>query len=98
MKEPTTDFAIEAQNKIQINRGFLESEGWILEEERPLYESFTRPNSEIYRCTISMYGGFAITEYHWCNRTPERTFQTLNAELSKQDYHDILRMLNIKLL
>lgn len=97
MKEPTTPAAIAAQEKIQINRKFLESRGWVLDVEKPLFETFKHSNDELCVCSISMYGGFSIAELHWMNKTPEKEFSTMNANLVENDYDTILRLLNINL-
>jgi hypothetical protein len=96
MKQPTTPFSISLQSEIQINRSFLESQGWVLEREVPLYESFVHKNNELLVCGIGLYGEFNITELHWANKTPERTFSTTNAKLTIDDYFKIIELLRIK--
>jgi len=96
MKKPTTPFSIAVQSKIQINRAFLESQGWVLDKEFPLYESFTHPKYEQLICGIGLYGEFNITELHWANKTPERIFSTTNPKLTTEDYFKIIELLSIK--
>jgi len=95
MKTPTTPFSIEVQEKAQITRSFLESEGWELFEEKPLFEKFTHHKNSSLRCSIGLYGEFAITELHWMNQTPEKEFSTINSNLTTEDYHAIIKLLNI---
>lgn len=98
MKEPTTPYSIDINQKIEINRIFLLSEGWELEKEYPLFETFTHPKDSRLRCSIGLYGSFSITELHWINNTPEREFQTVNSNLTKADYFKIIELLNITTL
>lgn len=97
MKTPTTEFAIATQEKVQINRIFLLSQGWVLKEEFPLFEKFVHSKLDNLVCTIGLYGEFGISELHWCNKTPEREFYTLNPNLTESDYFTIISLLNIKL-
>lgn len=97
MKEPTTPFAIQAQQNIQINRKFLESRGWILKEEKPLYDSFIHSKNSDLVCSIGLYGEFYVSELHWCNKTPEKVFSTVNRDLTIDDYDTILKLLNTPL-
>jgi len=97
MKTPTTPFSIQAQEKIKINRKFLLSKGWVLEEEKPLYETFKHIKNSSLVCSIGLYGSFSISELHWINETPERSFFTLNPELTEDDYFTIIRLLNISI-
>ena len=97
MIEPTTPYLIDVNQKIQINRKFLVSQGWELEKEWPLFESFTHPKNSLVRCCIGLYGSFSIVENHWLNKTPERDFTTLNPNLTETDYFKILELLNITL-
>lgn len=96
MKKPTTPFSIAAQNSIKINRKFLESQGWVIKEEYPLYEKFVHSKDERLICSIGLYGEFGITELHWINKTPERIFSTTNMNLSEDDYFKIIELLSIK--
>jgi len=96
MKKPTTPFSIAVQNEIQINRKFLESQGWVLDKEVPLYESFKHPKHPLLVCGIGLYGEFNITELHWCNNTPERIFSTINPKLTTDDYFKIIELLSIR--
>lgn len=96
MKEPTTPYCISINDKRQIDRGFLLSEGWVLTEEYPLFEVFTHSKNEDLKCSIGLYGGFSITELHWLNKDPETEFSAMNPNLTKEDYHTIIRLLNIK--
>lgn len=41
MKEPTTEYSKSVQANAQITRSFLESQGWVRHDERPLFDSFT---------------------------------------------------------
>jgi len=84
MKIPTTPYSIAIQEEIQINRTFLESEGWILKSEYPLFEEYQHSKNEDLFCNIELYGGFSIREVHWCNKTPEREFSTRNPKLTKE--------------
>jgi hypothetical protein len=97
MKSPTTEFDIENQKQIQINRDFLISQGWELKEEYPLFENFTHPKNHLVYAAIGIHGEFSICEVHWCNGNPEREFNSLNPELTTDDYFNILKMLRIKL-
>jgi len=96
MKKPTTPYSIAMQEEIQINREFLESRGWVLDEEKPLFETFKHSKDENLVCSIGLYGNFSITELHWCNKTPERYFSTMNPKLTHEDYDYIVKILNIK--
>lgn len=96
MKTPTTPYSITVQEKAQITRKFLESQGWKLVEEKPLFESFEHTKNADLKCSIGLYGGFSIVELHWCNKTPEREFSTINNELTIDDYHTIIRLLNVR--
>lgn len=95
MRQPTTPFSIGVQELVQINREFLLSQGWVLKNEYPLYESFVHSKDNDLICAIGLYGDFSITELHWCNKTPERQFSTLNPKLTKEDYFKIIELLNI---
>ncbi len=97
MKTPTTTYSIDVQEKAQITRKFLESQGWKLIEEKPLYESFEHTKNSDLKCSIGLYGEFSIVELHWCNKTPERDFSTINNNLTIDDYYTIIRLLNIRL-
>lgn len=96
MKTPTTPYSIAVQKKAQITRRFLESEGWKLIEEKPLFETFEHTKNADLKCSIGLYGGFSLVELHWCNKTPEREFSTINNELTIDDYHTIIRLLNVR--
>lgn len=98
MKQPTTPFSIAVQEKMQINRRFLETQGWVLDIEVPLYESFIHPKYQNIVCGIGLYGDFNITELHWANKTPEKIFSTINPDLTTEDYFNIIKLLNIKSL
>ena len=93
MKEPTTPFAIGTMEKMQITRKFLLEQGWELDEDKPLFETFKKGQS--YYCMIGMYGDFSIGELHWLNRDPERYFHTRNSDLTIDDYFTIIKLLNI---
>lgn len=97
MKTPTTPFSIDIQEKAQITRSFLEENGWILDKEYPLFETFYHIKNANLKCSIGLYGEFSITELHWINQTPESTFSAMNRELTKEDYFTIIRLLNIGL-
>jgi len=96
MKKPTTECSISVQKKSEITRVFLESQGWKLIEEKPLFESFEHTKNPYLKCSIGLYGGFSVVELHWCNKTPEREFSTINNELTINDYHTIIRLLNVR--
>lgn len=95
MKTPTTPYSIETQEKVQITRKFLESEGWKLTEEKPLYESFEHTKNADLKCSIGLYGGFSLVELHWCNKTPEKEFSTINRDLTIEDYYTVVRLLKL---
>ena len=95
MKKPTTPFSIAVQDSAKINRSFLESNGWVLQKEFPLFENYTHGTNTSLVCSIGLYGEFTIHELHWLNRTPERTFSTTNSRLTEDDYFTILRLLHI---
>ena len=97
MKTPTTGFSIGRQEQVSINREFLLSQGWVLDKEYPLFENFTHPKSGFLIATITLYGGFAISELDWANRVPETTFSTMNPDLTKMDYFTILKLLKINI-
>jgi hypothetical protein len=97
MKKPTTPWAKMVQEKAQINRDFLISQGWRLKEEKPLFETFTHTKNPDAFCSIGLYGEFSLTKVHWCNKTPELFFNTVNPDLTTDDYFSILRMLRIRL-
>lgn len=96
MKTATTPFGIEMQEKIQINRDFLLSEGWKLEFEKPLFEVFSHPGNSLLKCSIGFHGELSITEKHWCNDEPEKGFFTINPYLTKEEYFKIIQMLRIE--
>jgi len=97
MREPTTPYSIGVQERVQITRTFLESQGWKLTNEYPLYELFEHSKNADLKCSIGLYGEFSINELHWCNKTSERAFSVLNCNLTIEDYHTIIRLLNITL-
>ena len=97
MKEPTTPYSTAVQEHVQITRDFLLSEGWILKVEWPLCEEYEYSVSSDLVCHIGLYGDFSISELHWLNKTPEKYFHTMNPDLTTEDYHTILRLLNINL-
>lgn len=93
MKEPTTECSKHTQSTTQINREFLISQGWVLEDERPLHESFYHSKDKNVICLIGMYGGFSIHKLHWCNKTKEDGF---SGTLTKSDdYFIILKLLKL---
>lgn len=95
MKVPTTPWSIATQDKVKINRQFLEEQGWVLNEEYPLFETFKHIRDSSLICSIGLYGSFSIAELHWINQTPEKQFSTMNANLTEEDYFTILRLLNV---
>lgn len=95
MKTPTTEFSIAMQEKIQINRDFLLTQGWVLTEEKPLFERFVHSSNLNFVCSIGLYGEFSIAELHWCNKTPEKYFCALNPTLTEEDYFKIIDMLRL---
>ena len=97
MKQATTPYSIEIQKNAQITREFLLSKGWRLIEDKPLYESFEHTKNPDLNCSISLYGGFSLVELHWCNKTPEKTFSTINPNLTIEDYDNIINLMNIKI-
>ena len=97
MKRPTTPASIATQEQVQINREFLQSLGWKLKNEFPLYESFEHSKNSNLVCAIGLYGDFSICELHWCNKTPEKQFTTINPALTHEDYFKIIEMLRIDL-
>lgn len=97
MKQPTTPYSIDVHSKRQITREFLESQGWILHEDKPLYESYKHSYDVNLRCSIGLYGGFGICELHWINQDPETQFSTGNPNLTQDDYFTIIKLLNLKL-
>lgn len=96
MRKPTTPFGHHVHNTMQINREFLLSQGWILDEDKPLFETFKHPSNGLLRCSIGFYGSFSIFEKHWCNDEPEKGFFTTNHNLTKEDYFRILSMLKLQ--
>ena len=98
MREPTTTYSIALQQRIQINRAFLLSQGWVLKKEFPLYESFEHSTNADIICAIGMYGDFSIAQLHWCNKTPDRQFTTINPNLKAEDYFKILSLLDIDII
>lgn len=96
MKQPTTEFSISSWENFEIKHDFLYSQGWILVEEKPLVDSFVHSENKDLVCSIGLYGSFSIAELHWCNKTPERVFSTINHRLTKEDYFKIVLLLNIK--
>ena len=97
MKEATTPYSIDLQERMQINKKFLESKGWVLSKEYPLYDEFKHHKNSNLLCSISLYGGFSIVELHWCNKTPEKEFSTINPDLTKEDYENIIRLLKLNI-
>ncbi len=95
MKNPTTPYSIDIQEKVKINRDFLVKNGWLLKEEKPLFETFQHSKNTDLVASIGLYGSFSIAELHWCNKTPERNFYTINPDLTEEDYYNIIRLLNI---
>jgi len=98
MKTPTTPVSIDIDSKRQITREFLESQGWVLQEDKPLFETYKHSRDSNLRCSISLYGGFSIVELHWMNQDPEIEFTAQNPNLTKEDYFTIVKLLNIKTL
>lgn len=98
MKQPTTEYAIAMQEQVQINREFLLSQGWELKDEKPLYETFVHKSDPDVVCSIGAYGEFSIAELHWCNKTPDREFTTINPRLTTDDYFKIIDLLSIQRL
>lgn len=97
MKQPTTEYSIAMQEAIQINHDFLISEGWEVITDKPLFNTYRHVKNADARCSIGLYGEFYICELHWCNKTPEQSFNAINPSLTKEDYHKIIDMLRIKL-
>jgi len=97
MKAPTTPYSIAIQETVKINREFLTKQGWELETEQPLFESYVHSKDSNLVCGIGLYGSFSISELHWCNKTPEKSFYTLNQNLTEDDYFTIIRLLNIEI-
>lgn len=95
MKNPTTPYSIGVQETFEITHDFLLSQDWVLDEEKPLYNFYTQRNNSDMKLSIGMYGEFSITELHWINKTPERYFSTINANLKQEDYFTIIKLLNI---
>lgn len=95
MKQPTTEYSIAIQEQVKINRTFLEVQGWTLDEEKPLFETFKHSRNSSLVCSIGLYGDFSIVELHWMNQTPEKAFYTLNPNLTEEDYFTIINLLNI---
>jgi hypothetical protein len=78
-----------------MTRQFLESKGWILIDEHPLFERFQHESNPNLRCFIGLYGEFSIAELHWINQTPDKEFSTINPDITPDEYNTILRLLNI---
>ncbi len=97
MKEATTPCSIELQNNMQINRKFLEDQGWEIQNEYPLCDDYKHSKNKFLICSIGLYGHFCIYEKHWCNDESVREFSTINHKLSKEDYFKILELLAIKI-
>lgn len=97
MKTPTTPFSIDVQERVKINRTFLESQGFSLKEEYPLFETFEHSKNGSIVCSIGLDGSFSISELHWCNQTPEKYFYTINPNLTEEDYLTIVKLLNIQI-
>lgn len=95
MKTPTTEYSIAIQEQVKINRTFLEAQGWALEMEKPLFETFKHIKNSSLECSIGLYGDFSIAELHWMNQTPEKAFYTLNPNLTEEDYFTLIKLLNI---
>jgi len=85
----------EKNEKLALFDGFKHYNDAI--EEYPLFESFEHSKNGDLKCSIGLYGGFSIVELHWCNKTPEREFSTINNELTIDDYHTIIRLLNVRM-
>jgi hypothetical protein len=98
MKIPTTPYSIALQEKWKITREFLLSEGWVLKNEYPLFETFEHSKNADLVCSIGLYGSFSLCELHWCNKTPDREFSTINSELTKDDYYQVIKLLGIRML
>ena len=81
----------------KITVDFLISQGWDINEQKPLYTSFIHSKDERLVCSIGKYSEFFIAELHWCNRTPERTFDTVNHNLTTEDYHTIIKLLALQI-
>jgi hypothetical protein len=97
MKEATTPYSKAIQENMQINRKFLESKGWVIKQEFPLCDQFKHSKSTDLLCSIGLYGGFSIVELHWCNKTPEKEFSTINPDLTTNDYETIIRLLKLNI-
>lgn len=97
MKEPTTPCSIDAQNRMKINREFLISKGFVLTGEYPLFEEFKHSKDYLIFASIGLYGSFSIGDLHWCNKTVERVFSTMNPNLTEEDFDRIVSMLCLKI-
>lgn len=97
MKTPTTPWSINVQENVQINRAFLEAQGFVLKDEKPLFETFYHIKDQDLICSIGLYGDFSIHELHWCNKTPEKGFSTINPELTTEDFFTIVKLLAIRI-
>ena len=95
MKTPTTQYQQNIQSQIEINREFLLSQGWILQDEYALFENYFHSKDKDLVCSIGLYGEFSICQLHWCNKTPEKQFTTINPRLTKEDYFKIIDLLNL---
>jgi len=81
----------------RLTKDFLLSQGWEMVLGMPLFTDFKHKSNLDLVCRIGMYGEFYITELHWCNKTSERIFSTINSNLTTDDYFKILSLLRINI-
>lgn len=96
MKKPTTPYSIEVQEKAQITKEFLISQGWEPSDELSLYDSFRHSKNNNLTCSIGLYGEFYLSRLDWLEKIPDRVFNTVNRDLTKEDYFKIIDLLKIK--
>ena len=81
----------------EITGVWLESKVWVNLKNAPLWSSYKHQNNSNAYLTLGTYGHFSIVELHWLNQTPEKEFKVKGKSLSKKDYKEIIRLLNIEL-
>lgn len=84
------------QKMKKLTEQFLIDSGWLVEETYPLM-TILKWNSLI-TASIGRYGHFSIRERHWMNEDEfTRVFETINSNLTEDDYNNIIRLLCIKM-
>ena len=91
-----TSYIKELEENREITREFLETQGWFLCEEYPLFENYKHKHNDRLYLAIGLYGQLHIVEYHWMNDEPQSEYRATNSDLTIEDYHKIIELLKIR--